>query len=107
MSNRVLAAIERRRDQIARGVKPDGSPITGDLAATERALANSVSDHVLYQETQAWAHVSGILTTDEAMTVYAALGEAPGPSGWSAGADLATKAVVTQIIGELVDRRLR
>ena len=102
MSNRVLTAIERRREQLARGVKPDGTPITGDMEAAERSLDNTFADHAAYQTAQSRAHATGKITTDEAMTIYMALGEVPAADGWAAGTDLATKIVVTQVIGELI-----
>jgi hypothetical protein len=103
-SNRVLAAIERQRDLINRGVKPDGTPITGDLQELERSLALTPVEVVAYQNAQARAHVTGVLTTDEAQTIYVAIGEG---GDWSDRADLATKIVVTQVIGELIRAGVR
>lgn len=102
MSNRVLAAIERRRAQINAGVKPDGSPITGNLAATEASLANTPSDHAALQDLQVRAHLADLITLDEAMTVYMALGEIPAADGWAEDADLATKIVVTSLMAEIM-----
>jgi hypothetical protein len=104
-TNRVLAMIEKRRGQIASGVKPDGSPITADLAELEKSLDNSLVEVFTYQNLKSRAQLAGLLNTDEAMTIYAALGrEAPGPNGWAPDADLATKVVVTGLMGELITR---
>ena len=100
--NRVLDLIERRRAQLAAGVKPDGSPLTGDLVEVERKMANTFVEHAHYQDLQARAFATGKLNQEEAQTIYHALGEAPGPSGWAAGTDLAAKIVITQIMVELI-----
>lgn len=105
--NLIAAAIERMRERIEQGVKPDGSPITGDLGKLDAELAITGLEHFAYQTAQARAHALGKLSTGEAQTIYIALnGEAPGPNGgWAASADLATKVIVTQVIGELMVRR--
>jgi hypothetical protein len=106
--NRLLDHIEKRRAQLAAGVKPDGTPITGDLVTVERGLDNTFAEVVAYQELKSWAQVSGLISTDEAMTVYVALGgDVPGPNGWSPESDLATKTVITSFMGELVGLKLR
>ncbi len=106
-TNRIEAAIGRLRTRIEQGVKPDGSPITGDLGALETGLALGGLEHYAFQTKQATAHATGKLSTGEAQTIYLALnGEAPGPNdGWSADADLATKVVVTEVIGALAGIR--
>lgn len=65
-------------------------------------------EHFAYQQEQARAHASGILETDEALIVYAALGEVGDPEngGWSEGTDTPTKIVVTLLMGELFKARL-
>ena len=70
---------------------------------TETVVVN-FSDHFAYQERQAQAHASGQLTTDEAQTIYIALGEVGSGNngGWAEETDLATKIVVTQTISELL-----
>ena len=100
--NRVLFAIERRRAQLAAGIKPDGSPLTGDTAKVERSLRNSFAEHAHYQDLQARAFVTGKLTQEEAQTIYHALGATPSPDGWAQGTDLAAKIIITQIMAELM-----
>ncbi len=102
MSNRILARIESQRALLQAGVKPDGTPITADLVAFEKSLDNSVEEHFAYQNAQARAHAMGIINTDEALTIYAALGEVPASNGWAEGTDLASKAIITALMGELI-----
>lgn len=61
-------------------------------------------DHFAYQQAQAQAHAGGKLSTGEAMILYQSLGEvwSEGNGGWKKGTPLATKIVVTQVIGELL-----
>jgi hypothetical protein len=108
VTNRIANKIIERRKQIEQGIKPDGSPITGDLVMAEKQLDNTVSDVVAYQDLKNVAYLNGLLNVEEAQTIYLALGgEAPGPDGWGEHADLATKVVITNLMGELVTMRLR
>lgn len=108
--NLVAAAIEALREQIATGLKPDGTPM-GDLEHLDASLALDIGELFAYQEAKSRAQVMGVLTTAEAMTIYAALGGEYGGNesngGWDSGADLATKVVVTQVMGELIAARIR
>lgn len=74
----------------------------------EANLDVDTEEHFRYQETQAWAHASGIISQADAQIVYAALGEVYSASngGWAAGTDLATKVAVTQLIGELLEAKI-
>lgn len=108
--NRIAAAIGRTREKLAASERLDGTgPLDPTaLPALEAGLANSTSDWVAYQKAQSTAHAMGVISTDEAQTIYIALGgEAPGPGGWAEHADLATKVVVTNVLAELVALRLR
>ena len=51
----------------------------------------------------------GILNTDEALTIYNALGEYHNDEngGWQDGVSLATKVIITQAVGELLERRIK
>ena len=103
--NRVEAHAAQVRKLIESGLKPDGSPI-GDVDALDRELSLSLGERFAYQNAQAKAHASGILTTDEAMTVYRAVGEAGSKAngGWPKGTDLALKVTVTSLMAQLVER---
>lgn len=74
-----------------------------DLDAT---FAVAWDEHFAYQQEQARAHAMGRITTEEATTIYAALGEVGSPEngGWAAGTDTATKVVVTLAMRDLLAR---
>ena len=104
-ANRIEAAAARLRERIAQGVKPDGSPITGDLGELERGLAVTPMEVFAYQNAQARAHATGKLSTAEAQTIYTALTGGVADNGhWSPHVDLALKVTITQVVGELVRR---
>lgn len=77
-------------------------------AALDGEMAVTFEEHFSFQETQAWAHVSGILDTDEAQIVYVSLGEVGDPSngGWASETDTPTKVVVTMLMGELLQAKI-
>lgn len=111
MGNYLAPAIARHREAIASGQKVDGTgPISPEaLAALDSQLANSITEHAAMQNAQASAHALGLISTEDAQIIYLALGEVPGPDGWAAGTDIATKVVVTQamqqVIGLLIAKR--
>jgi hypothetical protein len=100
--NRLSKAIETVQGQIDERLDEAGAKALGDT------LAVTFEEHFQYQQLQARAHVMGNLTTDEAQIVYVALGEVGSPEngGWAAETTLATKVVVTQLMGELLEKRL-
>lgn len=100
--NRITAAIETVRGQIAERLDEAGAIKLGETLALEG------DEHFRFQQLQSRAHAMGNLTTDEAQLVYVALGEAGTGSngGWAAETDLATKVVVTQLMEELLRKRL-
>jgi hypothetical protein len=67
------------------------------------------AEHAVFQDTQAWAHASGIISYTEAQIVYQALGEIGNQQngGWAMGTDLATKLVVQQFIQELLGMKIQ
>ena len=67
------------------------------------------TEHAAFQDTQAWAHASGIISYTEAQIVYNALGEVGDEwnGGWDVGTDLATKLVVQQLMMELLGMKIR
>ncbi len=78
------------------------------VANVNETLALGFVEHFEFQEQQARAHVSGLLSSAEAQTIYVALGEhgSAANGGWAAGVDVATKYAVTYIIGMLLEGRL-
>jgi hypothetical protein len=105
--NRVQDRIEHRRALLLAGIKPDGTPITADLAQAERNLDLTFEEHYEFQQTQVWAYVTGLINVDEAQTIYAALGEVPAADGWADTTDLASKLVITVLMGEILERKIR
>lgn len=102
--NRIALAIDKTRATLASGQRLDGAgPIDPSaVARLDKSLDNGLDEWFAYQTAQSRAHAMGVLTTEEAQVIYRALGgEAPGPGGWAAGTDLATKVVVTKVLGEL------
>lgn len=71
-------------------------------------LAITFDEHFRFQQLQSQAHALGNLSTDEAQLVYLNLGIAftPDNGGWHATTDLATKVVITQLMGELLQKKL-
>jgi len=98
--NRVTAAIAQMRERVAT-LEPD------KVERLEKGNVLDSFEHAQYQNQQARAHATGRLTTEEAQVLYIALGEVGNPSngGWATGTDLATKLVVTMVIGELLGAR--
>jgi hypothetical protein len=101
-SNRITRAIETVQGQI--DAKLDDAGRKG----LDETLAVSFDEHFQFQQLQARAHAMGNLSTDEAQIIYVALGEVGSPDngGWAAGTTLATKVVVTQLMGELLEKKL-
>lgn len=99
--NRFIQAIERTRVKLANIDDEVKLSLADDLAI-------DFEEHFEFQQTQARAHAMGKITTDEAQVIYASLGEvqSSGNGGWAKSTDLATKVIVTQIMGELLEMRI-
>lgn len=97
MANRITKHVASVRTKLA-DIGVDAS------AKLDAEMAVDFSEHFAFQNAQARAHVEGKLTTEEAQTVYIALGEVGSDAngGWSAGTDLATKVSVTMLMGQLL-----
>ena len=104
MANRIADLIGRYETRIAKlnGIGLNGRPL--DQMHGEMKLA--LDEFVQYQNLQAQAHAQGILTTDEAQTVYIALGGESFNPDWPDGTSLATKTAITQLMGELITSKL-
>lgn len=99
--NRVAHSIGLVRDQFA--------TLPADkVASVDAQLALDSGEHFEYQQIQSRAHVSGKLSTEEALVIYAALGEngSSKNGGWAASTDTATKYAVTLTIQALLKQRL-
>lgn len=104
MSNRLLVY----RDAVQ--AKIDNGGLNGALATPEArerfdkgVMALAEFERFAYQKRQAHAHAAGVLSTDEALFVYRAIGEVGDPDngGWASGTDLATKVTVTKLMAQL------
>jgi hypothetical protein len=108
MANRILECadryVERIKTQTAMGTGLSGQPIGQALIKLEQSLALESWEHAQYQQQQARAHASGKLTTEEAQTIYIALGEAMSTKngGWKSHVKLPLKIAITQTMEELV-----
>jgi hypothetical protein len=98
MANRVLAHAAEVQRVIDSGHKPDGSPL-GDIAALDRSLDLDILEVVAWQEAKSLAQMKGILSVEEALTVYTAIGE---DGGWAQDTSLALKVTITTLMGQLL-----
>ena len=75
-----------------------------ELAAFDAEMAVSAEEHFRFQQAQAQAHAGGYLSLEEALIIYAALGEhgSSRNGGWAAGTDTATKVAVTLMMSSLI-----
>jgi hypothetical protein len=76
---------------------------SGPSAQAQRELSRKLDveyvEWATFQDTQAIAHASGILTFEESQTAYTLLGDSPSHFN---GRDLAEKIVVTKLMHELM-----
>ncbi len=106
--NRIEASIATHSERIEslNGVGLNGTP----LSEVEEELTLTFEEFVAFQNEQARAHAGGTISSDEAMTVYRLLGGESHADdknhGWPKGVTLAEKMVVTNLMGELMGRRL-
>jgi hypothetical protein len=105
VANRIADLIGRNEARIAalNGVGLDGRP----LEAMHEEMKLSMAEFVQFQNLQAGAHAQGIITTAEAQTVYIALGGECFNPDWPEGTSLATKTAITQLMMELLERRVK
>ena len=87
--NRITDSIARVKDQIA-------SADADKVAALDKSFGTlDFAEVHAYQNAQTRAHASGLLNTDEAMTVYQVI------NTWNT-ATLAARVTVTKLMGELI-----
>ena len=102
MANRIATYITMVRAKQAE----IGEPLNGGTwEEAENDLDIDHLERIAYQNAQAQAFASGVLTQDEAMIVYRAIGEVGSSKngGWTAGVDYATKVAVTNLVGQLLN----
>lgn len=100
--NRIAAAVAKAQTKLDT-LEPAA------VAELDSTLAVEFDEHFAFQRAQSHAHAAGIITADEAMIVYRALGELGSSKngGWAAGTTTATKVAVTMAMGELLGRPRR
>ena len=81
---------------------------TSKALELDAAMAIDFEEHFAFQTQQSTAHAEQLLATDAALLIYRSLGEVRNESngGWREGTDTATKVVVTQLMSELLARRI-
>ncbi len=99
--NRVEIHAEKLRERFKIGdvLKPEECFPGGAL---EKGSALDSEEHAWYQGVQSRARASEILSLEEALTIYSALGEVwtPENGGWAPHVDLALKVSITQVVSE-------
>lgn len=108
MENRVTAHAKKIQSLIDAGGKDGALDTPEKLQNFSDAMDLDSFEFFAFQQAQAQAHVSGKLTTDEAQTVYIALGgevQSGDPSGWPATTPLAMRVTITNLMGQLVGVR--
>ncbi len=102
MSNRITAAFEAKRVEIANRLKT-GLATKAGVAKAASDLDMDVEEFCMFQELKTLAVGTGLLTADEGMTVYAALGTVPTVFN---AQPVWVKAVLTGLFRELLAARL-
>jgi hypothetical protein len=86
-----------------------GIPITEEqIRGMEEASKITQEEHDVFQDTQAWAHASGIISLTEASVIYRSLGEVGSAQngGWARGTKLGAKITVQKIVAELLGMKI-
>jgi len=96
--NRIITAIDKITEQIKTKNLPQDK-----LESLNHQLDMDLEEYVSYQNLKSLASMDGSLTTEEACSVYAYLGNTPEQFN---NQPLAVKVVLTQIFKELLDRHI-
>ena len=103
MMNRITTAIARQAAQVENRII-NGLVTAENVEETRKDLDFSFDEYIKFQELKSLAYASGKLSQDEAMTIFNYLGE----SGVKKFNDqpIEVKAVLTQIFGELLRKKI-
>lgn len=110
LTPRIEALREALRSRVGAYGSKEGVPLTDeDIRRVDETSNLTFEEHAAFQDTQAWAHINGIISADEAQVIYNALGEVGSSAngGWAQGTDTATKVVVQQMVMELLGIKLK
>ena len=102
-SNRVVNAFERQKAEIERRLH-EGIVTQERVDETHKAMDMSFEEFVRFQELKSLAQIEGILTFEEATSVYAALGETVEHFN---SQPVHIKAVLTKLFADLLHRRVK
>ena len=101
--NRVASAVLRMEAQIAKRIA-DGITTKEKVESTREALNMEFDEYCKFQELKSLAFAQGIITIDEANTLYGYLGTIPDTFNRQSAA---VKSVLTQFYTELLRARIR
>lgn len=97
-TNRIVESITAMRAQIEKRIS-DGIATRKQVAEAAGKMDMDYTEWSLFQDTKSLAHASGLLTAEEAQTVYAVLGGSPEEFNSN---DAGTKAVMTKLFAQLL-----
>jgi len=109
MTNRIVNGASNYQKKIdgliEKSVDLQGKPIAESLESMDRDMDLTFSEHSSYQDLQARGHAKAKLTTEEAQTIYMALGESMSSKngGWKPHVNLPMKLIITQVMAELLN----
>lgn len=101
--NRIVNAIAKMKIQIE-GRITQGLLTAETLEKNRKLMDMAVDEYVAFQNLKSESHLLGILTLDEAQTVYGYLGESPETFNRQPAE---VKAVLTQLFKELLGAKIR
>ena len=107
MANRIKDKVAKFEDCLTRGVRVDnGQPTDPQAVATmDTETVFDFEEFVKFNNLNVAAHLKGLTTDEESQYIYDTLGEG-GPDKINK-ASLATRLVFTQILGELLNLRIK
>ena len=80
-----------------------------EMEKLDESLNIDFEEHFQFQKQQSLFHAERILSTDVAQTIYVMLGETPNQhnGGWADRVDTSMKFVITKLMAELLEVRIR
>jgi hypothetical protein len=95
-TNRIITGITAMRAQLEKRIS-DGDATRAQADAMHSSLDMSLEEWTMFQGVKSEAHASGMLSHDEAQTVYACLGSSPADFNLL---DVVAKATLTKLFQE-------